>query len=256
MARKSRKSVISPEGEARLKDLCESTARKLREGEERWKARLAQQASTSNHEETEIDAGIPANIPVNIPKIRKSFFDTPNDTSQIRVVSEESPRLKLPPPVSHVVTPSSAVRGRPTFGDADPQAVIKCLLDAKKRQDIDLHSKESRQRLAKGVMAMFNHWGLPVADQEALLGCSRRSLSRYRQGKPLRDHVDLIGRAGHLLGIHKSLRILFPHNRDMVYRWVTTPHRLFEGARPVEIMRQGYEGLFAVRRYLELEQEK
>ena len=118
---------------------------------------------------------------------------------------------------------------------------------------IDLHSKENRQRLAKGVTTLFDHWQLPVADQEALLGCSRMSLSRYRRGEGLNDNVDLIGRVGHLLGIHKSLRIIFPHNRDMAYRWVATPNRRFNGARPVDIMRQGYEGLLAVRRYLDFE---
>lgn len=125
--------------------------------------------------------------------------------------------------------------------------------ESRAQAPIDLRGRDSRQRLAKGVTTLFDHWRLPIADQEALLGCSRMSLSRYRRGEPLSDNVDLIGRVGHLLGIHKSLRIIFPHNRDLAYRWVTTPNRRFDGATPIEIMRKGYEGLLAVRRYLDFE---
>ena len=65
--------------------------------------------------------------------------------------------------------------------------------------------------------------------------------------------ADLLARAGHLLGIHKALRILFPQDRDLAYQWVSTPNRRF-GATPLEIMkRHGYEGILAVRRYLDFE---
>jgi hypothetical protein len=50
---------------------------------------------------------------------------------------------------------------------------------------------------------------------------------------------------GHLLGIHKSPSPLFPHDRDLAYRWMT--ERL--GARPLDLIsRYAFEGLLAVRR--------
>jgi hypothetical protein len=122
--------------------------------------------------------------------------------------------------------------------------------------EVDVHNLENRTALAKMVIRLFDHWALPTADQAALLGFatgSRSTLARYRKGSPLDDNVDLLGRVGHLLGIHKALRIIFPHNRDLVYRWVITPNRRFGGKCPVEIMRNGYEGLLAVRRYLDFE---
>jgi len=107
------------------------------------------------------------------------------------------------------------------------------------------------------VVALFDHWALPLNDQAALLGLSaqsRSTIARYRKGEPLADSADLLARAGHLLGIHKALRILFPHDRDLAYRWITTPNRRFAGASPLEIMkRQGFEGILAVRRYLDFE---
>ena len=67
------------------------------------------------------------------------------------------------------------------------------------------------------------------------------------------DNQDLLERAGHLLGIHKSLRILYPHNRDLAYRWITTPNRRFGNRAPIEVMKEGFLGLVAVRRYLDFE---
>ena len=122
---------------------------------------------------------------------------------------------------------------------------------------VDLRARASRERLAKLVVALMDHWRLPLPDQAALLGLSARSrstIARYRKGEPFADSADLIARAGHLLGIHKALRILFPHDRSLAYRWVTAPNRRFGGVTPLEIMKKhGYEGILAVRRYLDFE---
>jgi hypothetical protein len=121
---------------------------------------------------------------------------------------------------------------------------------------VNITAKESRESLAKMVAKLFDYWGISSADQCALLGLaatSRMTLSRYRKGAPLDNNTDLLGRVGHLLGVHKSLRIMFPHNRDLAYRWVTAPNLRFAGKAPLEIMCNGYEGLLAVRRYLDFE---
>jgi transcriptional regulator with XRE-family HTH domain len=121
---------------------------------------------------------------------------------------------------------------------------------------VDLHSRGSRERLAKMVVSLLDHWQLPLNDQAALLGMSaqsRSTIARYRRGEPFGDSADLLARAGHLLGIHKTLRILFPHDRDLAYRWVSAPNRRFGDRAPLEIMKQGFEGLLAVRRYLDFE---
>src|SRR5438477_11068595 len=121
----------------------------------------------------------------------------------------------------------------------------------------DLRSRATRERLGRMVVALLDHWGLGPADQAALLGLSsqsRSTVARYRKGEPLADSADLLARAGHLLGIHKALRIMFPHDRDLAYRWIGTPNRRFNDAAPLEVMRKhGYEGILAVRRYLDFE---
>jgi transcriptional regulator with XRE-family HTH domain len=122
--------------------------------------------------------------------------------------------------------------------------------------EVDLHARTSRERLARMVVALLDQWDLAPNDQAVLLGLStqsRSTIARYRRGEPLADSADLLARAGHLLGIHKALRILFPHDRDLAYRWVTTLNRRF-GATPLDVMKQhGYEGILAVRRYLDFE---
>jgi len=122
---------------------------------------------------------------------------------------------------------------------------------------IDLKDRSSREKLARLVVALLDHWELPPADEAVLLGLSpqsRSTVARYRRGEPLADNADLLSRAGHLLGIHKALRLLFPHDLDLAYRWVSTPNRRFGDRTPLEIMkRHGYEGILAVRRYLDFE---
>ena len=120
----------------------------------------------------------------------------------------------------------------------------------------DLHARGNRERLARMVVSLLDHWHLSPNDQAVVLGLStqsRSTIARYRRGEPLADSADLLARAGHLLGIHKALRILFPHDRDLAYRWISTPNRRF-GTSPLDVMkRHGYEGILAVRRYLDFE---
>jgi len=106
------------------------------------------------------------------------------------------------------------------------------------------------------VTRLLEHWQLSATEQAIVLGLSagsRSTLARYRNGEPLADNRDLLERAGHLLGIHKSLRMLFPHDRELAYRWMTQPNGRI-GARPVDlIIERGFEGLLVLRRYLDFQ---
>lgn len=136
------------------------------------------------------------------------------------------------------------------------EMTMKALAPHDQEVPVDLRSRETRERLARMVTQLFDHWGVTAAEQAALLGLSvdnRSTLARYRKGEPLADSRDLLDRAGHLLGIHKSLRILFPQDRDLAYAWMTAANRRF-GGRPVDIViARGFEGLLALRRYLDFE---
>jgi hypothetical protein len=121
-------------------------------------------------------------------------------------------------------------------------------------------SREGRIALAKMVTRLFDLWKVSAKDQAVLLGLpetSGRNLARYRNGSPFPDSRDLLDRAANLLSIHQSLRILFPNNRDISYKWPTTPNRVFGGMSPVEFVRVGgFIGLFIVKRHLDFEHER
>ena len=112
-----------------------------------------------------------------------------------------------------------------------------------------------RSELAKMVMKLFEHWQLSTEEQLSLLGLAtsnRGALARYRKGEPLAPNRDLLERVGILLSIHKSLRLLFPHNRELAYAWMKNQNRAFEGMTPTQTIKQwGFPGLLMVRAYLD-----
>lgn len=119
----------------------------------------------------------------------------------------------------------------------------------------EVSTSQDRGALAKMVMVLFDQWKLSTEDQAALLGIAtsnRAALSNYRSGKPIGTSRDQYERVGHLLGIHKSLRLLFPQNRDLAYRWMSTRNKAFDNLTPVETVKEwGFAGLLMVRAYLD-----
>ena len=119
----------------------------------------------------------------------------------------------------------------------------------------EVTASQDRGALAKMVMTLLDHWKLSTEDQAALLGIAtsnRAALSNYRSGKPIGTSRDQYERVGHLLGIHKNLRLLFPQNRDLAYGWMTTRNKAFDNLTPVEVIREwGFAGLLMVRGYLD-----
>lgn len=119
----------------------------------------------------------------------------------------------------------------------------------------DAPVSDDRGALAKMVMTLLDHWKLGTEDQAALLGLAasnRSALARYRKGEAIGSSRDQYERVGHLLGIHKSLRLLFPHNRDLAYRWMTTRNKAFDNRTPIEVIKDwGFAGLLMVRAYID-----
>lgn len=109
--------------------------------------------------------------------------------------------------------------------------------------------------LAKMVMVLFDHWQLDKDAQSVLLGISasnRATLTRYRKGTLTNIDRDQQDRISHLLGIHKSLRLLFPQNMELTYRWMSTRNKAFDNLPPVEMVKEwGFTGLLRIRTYLE-----
>jgi hypothetical protein len=112
-----------------------------------------------------------------------------------------------------------------------------------------------RKAIAGMLMRLFDHWNLSTEEQLDVLGfapTNRAVLTKYRRGEPISGSRDTMERAGHLLGIHKNLRLLFPRNRDLAYAWMKTRNKAFENRTPTEVIRQyGFAGLLMVLAYLD-----
>lgn len=117
------------------------------------------------------------------------------------------------------------------------------------------YSRDERASLSKLVTRLFEKWELPTDQQLALLGISidsRSTLTRYRRGEPVGPNRDLLDRIGHLLAIHKNLRLLFPRQPERIYGWMRQRNRAFEGRTPAEAVAEfGFPGLLMVRAYLD-----
>ena len=116
-------------------------------------------------------------------------------------------------------------------------------------------ASNDRGALAKMVLTLFDHWNLTTEDQAMLLGLAstnRAALSRYRKGEPIGASRDQYDRVGHLLAIHKNLRLLFPKNRELAYCWISTRNKAFDNLTPVDVIKEwGFAGLLMVRSYLD-----
>ena len=90
-------------------------------------------------------------------------------------------------------------------------------------------------------------FGLPQEEFAVLIG--------LRNSDPTVLSPALLERAGHLLGIHRNLRRLFPQNRDLAYAWMKTSNRAFNDFTPIDhIGKSGLAGLRTVRNYLDAAQ--
>lgn len=106
----------------------------------------------------------------------------------------------------------------------------------------------------RSFFRLAEHWKLRIADQRKLLGDPPESTfykwKRQRDGAPGRDTIE---RISYLLGIWKSLQILFP-DPAQADAWLHQPNQspLFGGHSALERMLSGnVADLYVVRQYLD-----
>jgi len=118
-------------------------------------------------------------------------------------------------------------------------------------------TEEAAHKLGKAFWNIVRLYGFNRNEQALLLGktANRGTLSRYESEGSIPVEPDVFSRVGHLLGVHKSLRILFPHNREVVYQWMKTSRPEFGGQSAIEYIGLEelgtIERLASVRRYLD-----
>lgn len=119
---------------------------------------------------------------------------------------------------------------------------------------LDLDSTKAGQVALKFFFSLMDKWNCSVEEQMVLLGSIGRStLYKYRQLPEIRLPRDTLERVSYLMGIHKSLRILFG-DKPSTYEWVkkANSEAPFNGSSALRLMLAGsVVDLATVRRYLD-----
>jgi hypothetical protein len=102
---------------------------------------------------------------------------------------------------------------------------------------------------------LMEKWGCSPAEQKVLLGYVGNTTYHKYKGLPeVRLSHDLMERISYLMGIHKSLRIIFSNHMESTYQWVSKPNQAapFNGQSALQFMLSGrMTELADVRRYLD-----
>ena len=122
---------------------------------------------------------------------------------------------------------------------------------------INLNDQTERERLSpSAIKAFFNiteKWAIKDADARDLLGGVSNGVFYEMKKNPNRVlDTDRLARISLLIGIFKSLNILYPE--DLADAWVTLPNknRLFSGGTPLSYMVQGgLAAMWTVRRLVD-----
>lgn len=119
------------------------------------------------------------------------------------------------------------------------------------QEQVDLADTVALRNLGRVIVALFQKWNLSEEQQLALLGSAARdgaALYEYQVGeRALPGSPEVLQRVGHIMGIHASLRLLFPENEDLRFSWVRRRNRAFGDAAPIDIMlRDGADGIARV----------
>ncbi len=118
-------------------------------------------------------------------------------------------------------------------------------------------NEKNARALGAAFWNIAREYGFNREEQALLLGIkyNRARLGVLEKGSKIPVEYDAFFLVATLLGIHKNLRILFPHNRELVYQWMKTPQPLLEGQVPMEYISkdpvQSMPRLFSVRRLLD-----
>ena len=112
--------------------------------------------------------------------------------------------------------------------------------------------------LGKAFWQIVEKYQLTQVESAILLGIkesNRQRLNSLKRKQAIPDDPDKALRVSHLVGIHKNLRVLFPHNREVVYSWLKTKRDLLNGQSAMEYIAQeplqSLPRIFSIRRLLD-----
>ena len=103
------------------------------------------------------------------------------------------------------------------------------------------------------ALKILDTWGATPAEQQSIIGVSRRTMFGWRKQPPAKIDPDQLERVSYVLGIWEALRQLFPAEKGYE-RWPGLPNTAppFAGATPMQVMAAGHVAdLYRVRVWLD-----
>jgi hypothetical protein len=103
--------------------------------------------------------------------------------------------------------------------------------------------------IAKAFWNLTKKYELTHEDIITILGkkFDHKTIQKFKTAMELPEGHDFIMRAIHVLGIHNSLRIIYPHNDSLVYSWMKSKDRDLKNFSPIELIKEsGIKSLSAI----------
>jgi hypothetical protein len=116
-------------------------------------------------------------------------------------------------------------------------------------QDGASTSITDRLAITRGVMNLFDSWGLHMDEMMSLLNINgkARHMAQYRHNRPFPDDPRVMKRIDYLVRINDALRTTYPTNPWMGKRWLRQRSRLFNQRSPLSMMMgDGEQGMIYV----------
>jgi Protein of unknown function (DUF2384) len=112
---------------------------------------------------------------------------------------------------------------------------------------------EEAEAMFRATLNLFQRWDLTDEEAATLVDLPMRTYRRWKAGDLGRIDRDGKARLSNLMGIHKSLRIIF-REPQRGYAWIKAPNATFGDRSALQVMLGGeLTDLMRVRRYLDAE---
>lgn len=123
----------------------------------------------------------------------------------------------------------------------------------KKPSQADIH--EALGRAFWNIAEKYGFSQKEIATLLAINENNRQRIKKLKMDRAIPNDPDKALRVSHLVGIHKNLRVLFPHNREIVYSWLKTKRDILDGKSAMEYIAedplQSLPRIFSIRRLLD-----
>lgn len=126
-------------------------------------------------------------------------------------------------------------------------------LDTKRLEQVN---KANAHVMGRVFFRMAEEYSFKNSEIATILDVTMASVSNLKRDKMLPLKAEAFARTGQLLGIKKTLEIMFPRNPEVKSKWLQRQREVFKGKSALELIcedkfRTG-ERLFKVRRVLDL----